>query len=145
MSLIDGTKLHRHLTRQADGWHVSYLSSCHDDFRLILLQTNTPAHLGGEQINKFIKGLQQCRICLLGNGELAILPASVRINDTVCIFANTDSPCALRADGKGHWTLVSGDCYVMGDVSVLALNHGTDALHEYIRCNQNQLEDFLIR
>jgi hypothetical protein len=112
----------------------------------VYYQTEIPSPFGGDQINDFKKKtLQKRRICLLENSRLAILPASVRIDDIVCVLASMDSPCALRPDEKGSWTLLSGDCYVLGDVSVLSLDHGTAALHEYIRGNQDKLEDFSIR
>jgi hypothetical protein len=93
-----------------------------------------------------MEALQQCRICLLRNGELAILPASVQINDTVCILSNTDSPCALRRrDGQGHWTLVSGDCYIFGDASMLSLRNGGNVLDDAIAGMQDIVEKFVIR
>lgn len=81
----------------------------------------------------------------MGNGELAILPASIRVDAVVCILSNTDSPCALRPDGNGNWTLVSGDCYVFGDVSELSLLHGGLVLDDYIASNQDKVEKFSIR
>ncbi|KAH3907818.1 hypothetical protein HBH56_181360 [Parastagonospora nodorum] len=128
MSLIQGSDLHTHLTRFVDGFYVG-----------------DRVAIGGEQIRNFEKALQQCRIILLDNGELAITPGSVRVNDVICIMPKTDAPCALRSNEKGAWRLMSGDCYIFGAVSMLALTHGGVVLDQYVGRNLDKLQDFLIR
>ncbi|KAF2686360.1 hypothetical protein K458DRAFT_430202 [Lentithecium fluviatile CBS 122367] len=96
MSLIDGHQLNMHLTR----WCGRIM---HDDDDFI--DTELVGHL--------VESLQQCRIILMDNGELAIVPGNVRYGDVVCILSGTDSACTLRPDRNGNWTLVSGDCYIL--------------------------------
>jgi hypothetical protein len=46
----------------------------------------------------------------MDNDELAIVPASVRDGDVICIFPGAVSACVLRQIGHRHWALISGDC-----------------------------------
>lgn len=109
------------------------------------MQVGDRVPIGGEQIRNFEKALQHCRISLLDNGELAITPGSVEVKDVICIIPKTDAPCALRPVGKGAWRLMSGDCYIFGPVSMLALTHGGIVLDQYVGRNLDKLQDFLIR
>ena len=86
--------------------------------------------------------LQQCRIVLLDNCKLAIAGRSVQEEDAICIFPGTDTACALRQNQKGHWTLISGDCFVFDTIyTVLGMSESDD----YLAQHQEELEEFRIR
>jgi hypothetical protein len=94
----------------------------------------------------FYNSLQQCKISLMSNGELIIVPEAVRCGDVVSMFAGADSPCVIRPDGQGGWTLISGDCFVFTEQF---LSHGT--VHgdfwcgTYVKRNQDKVEEFVLR
>ncbi|KAH5418611.1 hypothetical protein HBI47_142690 [Parastagonospora nodorum] len=128
MSLMNGSELHSDLTRRIDGFYAEP----HEPLR-------------GEQIRNFFRSLQHCRISMLSTGELAIAPGAIQLDDVVCVLANTNSACALRPDGKGKWTLVSGEIYIFANISRLAMFHGSLVLDEYVTGNKATVEQFVIR
>jgi hypothetical protein len=92
----------------------------------------------------FFQSLQQCRINLMDNGELIVVPEAVQCGDVISILVGAHSQCTLKLESHGNWSLVSGDCYMF-------TKHFEDATFgrfmcdEYIKCNQDKVEEFILR
>ncbi|KAF2026122.1 hypothetical protein EK21DRAFT_116126 [Setomelanomma holmii] len=94
----------------------------------------------------FFNALQQCRIVLLDNGNLAIGPGDVYEGDAVYALQGAASPCLLRSDElKNRWILISGDVYIASDAFVGFWDNRYDDCDNYIAQNPDQLENFRIR
>jgi hypothetical protein len=99
-----------------------------------------------ENIRNFTQSLQQCRISMMENGELVVVPEAARSGDVICILSRAVSACILRPSPDGHWTLVSGDCYIFREGSLIAAQRGLSfACDKYIVCNQDVVEEFRLR
>lgn len=76
----------------------------------------------------------------MDNGELIIVPAAIQCGDVICILQGSVSPCALRVDQDGKWTVVSGDCHIFerelldGNLCLMS--------EEYIARNKEHVETF---
>ena len=95
-------------------------------------------------LEHFHNALSQQRIALMDNHELVIVPAAVQCGDVVCIFSGASSPCALRPDGDGHWTLVSGDCSIFTERFRPYSDPYSFMCDEYIKSNDNRIEEFIV-
>jgi len=93
-----------------------------------------------DELEKLYETLQSCSIGLLQDGGLAIVPGAAMSGDTVCILADAISPCLLRSDQNGCWTLVSGDCYLFDLDFTLQ-----PELDQYVELNKDRLEEFILR
>lgn len=80
----------------------------------------------------------------MDNGELVIVPEAVRDGDTIVTFSGADSPCAIRPDGRGGWTLISGDCYILTEQSLQQWS-GDFWCSKYVESNQSKVEEFTLR
>jgi hypothetical protein len=76
----------------------------------------------------------------MDNDQLAIVPEAAQPGDIVCILRGTVTPCLLRRDCDGCWSLVSGDCYIFGiDWETVS---ESDA---YVESNRDRVEKFTLR
>ncbi|KAF2656886.1 HET-domain-containing protein [Lophiostoma macrostomum CBS 122681] len=76
---------------------------------------------------------------------LLLVPGAVRPGHTICIFSGASSACALRELPDGRWALISGDCHIFMENSEF-LEYGYVFLcDEYIACNQDKNEEFILR
>jgi hypothetical protein len=48
----------------------------------------------------------------LDNDHITIAPEAARHEDMIYVLQDSVSPCILRQEPDGYWTLVSGDCPV---------------------------------
>ncbi|KAH8627378.1 HET-domain-containing protein [Alternaria alternata] len=99
-----------------------------------------------EEIDAFSNSLQQCRIGLMDNGELVIVPEAIRCGDVIVIISGAIVACALRFSSEdGSWALISGDCHM----STENFRSPRDGSHfmcdEYVACHQDRLEEFRLR
>ncbi|KAF2676828.1 hypothetical protein K458DRAFT_481669 [Lentithecium fluviatile CBS 122367] len=92
MSLIDGPTLHRYLARGFIIWWQAV--------------GDTYVYINNEHVSMFLESLQQCKIAMMDNGELPIVPRSVCNGDRVCVLSGAISPCVLRPNQDGTWTLL---------------------------------------
>ncbi|PVH96700.1 HET-domain-containing protein [Periconia macrospinosa] len=83
--------------------------------RIVDVKLGQKEPIDNEDAVAFFESLHQCRISLMGNKELAIVPACAERGDVVCILSGTDAPCVLRSGQPENWTLISGDCYIFAD------------------------------
>jgi hypothetical protein len=81
----------------------------------------------------------------MDNREIVIVPESAQHGDVICILSGTDSPCALRDDQQGQWTIVSGDCYIFTESFWHLYEASSFVCDEYIEQNQARLQEFRIR
>jgi hypothetical protein len=93
----------------------------------------------------FSETLQQCRICLLDNGELVIVPRAAQCGDVICILSGTVSACALRFNLDNSWSLISGDCYLFNQKFMHPVAYEWFVSDDYIRQNQDKVQVFRIR
>ena len=130
MSLMGGNELHRHFTRGRsmlleDGRaaaHEIYPISVHKDIKLLY------------------EALQLCKITLMQNGELVVVPNGAECGDVVCIPEEGVAPFLLRPRKDECWSLVSGDCYIFNDRL-----HGEYELTIYFKTTRKQRETFTLR
>jgi hypothetical protein len=66
--------------------------------------------------------LQECKLVLMDNDELAIAPEAARAGDVICIFQGGQSPCILRSHQERYWKLISGDCYIFDSDYLLSID-----------------------
>jgi len=91
-------------------------------------------------IKYLYEALQLCKICLMQNGKLVIVPNAAECGDIVCISENIEAPLLLRSRQDGCWSLVSGDCYIF--------DHGIQSQEElsmYVKSHKKQEEKLTIR
>ncbi|KAF1843234.1 uncharacterized protein K460DRAFT_396592 [Cucurbitaria berberidis CBS 394.84] len=125
MSLFDGGVLQAYLVREAHRLFKTYSDV--------------------ELVHHFFNSLQLCRVILMDNGELAIVGRSVHEGDVVCVFSGADSPCALRSNENGTWTLVSGDCFIFTESFKPYMSAGEFMCDDYVAHHQDRLEEFKLR
>ena len=136
LSLMDGVDLHFGLTRRSHGG-VSPIRSNQDQVLTHHQRDSIPFHI---EVSDLHDALQHCRIALMEDGHLAIVPGDAKSGDVVCIISGAMAPCLLRPDRDGCWVLVSGDCHLfelgMTDVSLLM---------KLVSQNVTQREEFRVR
>jgi hypothetical protein len=85
--------------------------------------------------------LQNCRIFLTEDGTIGLAPEETCEDDILCILRGSISPLILRQRREIGWTLVSGDCYVTGDLWRL---DDEDFFSSYVVQYGGTEEEFLI-
>ncbi|EUC41293.1 hypothetical protein COCMIDRAFT_40509 [Bipolaris oryzae ATCC 44560] len=123
----DTHKLHSHLSRFWSNVDPSESMSISD-----------------EDAGHFFNSLNQCRIGVMDNKELIIVPACAERENVVCILSGTDAPCLLRPDQFENWTLLTGDCHIFGD-SFRVPSTVFFLCDEFIESHDNRVRDFRIR
>ena len=136
MSLENGLDLHFGLTRRSTGG-VSFV---YLDEKILLICYQRLSFSYQDDVIDFYDALQNCAICLLESGELAIVPGDAQPGDVICIISGTTAPCVLRPDRDGCWILVSGDCHIldMGAIDVAGIR-------DYVSMNLSSVQKFIIR
>lgn len=102
--------------------------------------------INNENVQGFFESLQQRRIVLMDNGELAVLSGTTCIGDRVCLLSGADSLCALRLEQDEKWTLASGEVDIFADGFRCEGFHRSWFMCDgYILQNQDRLENFIIK
>lgn len=89
------------------------------------------------------RSFAQCRLSLMNNGEVAIVPDGTKSGDIVCILSGSVAPCVLRLNQDGMWTVISGDCYILQDRFTNLW--GVFCSAPYILEHAQRVEEFVIR
>jgi hypothetical protein len=94
-----------------------------------------------DDITVIAMSLQNCRIFLTDDGTIGLAPNETCEGDIICILRGSMSPSILRQRLENGWTLVSGDCYVLGE---LQPTDDEDYLSDYVDAHGDKEEEFLI-
>jgi hypothetical protein len=73
--------------------------------------------------------LHDCRLFLNEDNKLGLAPFEAAVGDVVCMIRGAVEPCILRERPQGDWSLVSGECYILG---IYPGNSEPDKLETYI-------------
>ncbi|KAF2801424.1 uncharacterized protein BDZ99DRAFT_553219 [Mytilinidion resinicola] len=85
--------------------------------------------------------LQSSRIFVDVKGNLGIGSNASQQGDVVCVLRGATAPCILRPRHGDGWTLISGDCYMDGE---LGSDKNTYLLSNIVDPYPDQEEEFLI-
>jgi hypothetical protein len=129
MAYIDDNTIHFIIGR-------GYIYPTHDSTDLLVNRDSVPF---------FFEKLHQCRISLLGNGELAVVPRAAQCGDVICILSGTVSTCALRSSPDNSWSLVGGDCDLFTQRFERPDTGEWFVSDDFILENQDKVQEFSIR
>jgi hypothetical protein len=86
--------------------------------------------------------LQDCRIFLTEDGNIGLAPIETCEGDMLCIVRGSLSPLILRQRLENGWNLVSGDCFVPGELE--NIHSDVDFFSNYVDAHGDKEQDFLI-
>ena len=95
-----------------------------------------------EDFQNFEEGMQDCKVIVTRNGALAIAPESTREGDIICVFREAISPCILRRRPGNTWAMISGDCFVLGELG--EFKRKSECFTRFIEQNRAKEEQFRI-
>jgi hypothetical protein len=95
-----------------------------------------------EDIEFISTELQNCRIFLTNDGTIGLAPTETCEGDMLCLLRGSHLPAILRQRRENGWNLVSGDCFVPGELESLIDND--DFLSSYVDAHRDAEQEFLI-
>ena len=137
MSSMDGKGLYHNLTRgnknasSYDKYGNKYRQSVAHGMRKVSVRRD---------IRYLHEALQRCKIALMQNAQLVLVPDAAECGDIVCMAKAAMSPFLLRPRQDGCWSLVSGDCYIF-ESSLQSVS----GIATYIDMHWRSEESFTIR
>jgi hypothetical protein len=98
--------------------------------------------LDNEKIQYITTELQNCRIFLTNDGTIGLAPTEACEDDMLCILRGSRSPSILRQRRENGWNLVSGDCFVPGELQ--NWTDDDDLFSTYVNAHRDKEQEFLI-
>lgn len=98
--------------------------------------------LDNEDIQVLVEALQNSRVFLTTDGTIGLAPAEACKDDMLCILRGSHSPSILRNRLENGWTLVSGDCFVLGELENISAYD--DFFSDYVDMRRDKEQEFLI-